>query len=221
MSQFVAKIAVLLCLAAVLLFGAQALAESPRLFSPDSADAQTDHSENTPRPSILISDSGKNITEMNYTLYTPYLSFGFAGVNIGEAVRFRAPRDGWQLRYIVILGWSGFNTSTKTIPPDGNFLLEVRDNSTKLLYKFADTQNYYFASPDRPVVAAIEVPPIKLTGDFYVTFYDRGNMFIGAELGNGTGNSYFVANGQLLPAELKTPDNETVKVNWLIRAIGE
>ncbi|MCX8207676.1 MAG: hypothetical protein N3G75_07565, partial [Methanothrix sp.] len=80
---------------------------------------------------------------------------------------------------------------------------------------------YYFASPYGPVAYMMEIPPITITGDFYITFYDRGNMFIGAELGNGTGNSYFVANGQLLPAELKTPGNETVKVNWLIRAIGE
>jgi len=41
-------------------------------------------------------------------------------------------------------------------------------------------------------------------------------------LNNATGNSYFIVNGQLIPAEFKNAKtNETQKVNWLIRAVGE
>jgi hypothetical protein len=188
-------------------------------FSPDTALGQTG---DKPKEAMLVSDSGRNLSEMRYTLYSPVMDLGLEGRNVGEVVRFTAPRAGWKLKSVLIVGWSGFNNTSKTFPPDGNFMLEIRDSNTDLLYKFVDTQNYYFASPYGPVAYIIDVPPITLTGDFYITFYDRGNMYIGAEMGNGTGNSYFVVKGRLVPAELRMAStNETVKINWLIRAIGE
>jgi hypothetical protein len=48
-------------------------------------------------------------------------------------------------------------------------------------------------------------------------------MRIGVELENGTGNSYQYNSiyGDLIPAEFKIDNNETTKVNWVIRAAGE
>jgi hypothetical protein len=171
---------------------------------------------------ILKQDSGKNFSEMNLTLFSAVNEFGMDGLGIGEAVRFEAPRPGWKLKGMQTVGWSGFNNTTKLFPADRTFLVEVRDENTDLLYKFVDIQNMYFASTTGPVAHRFEIPALSVTGDFYVIFYDRGSMGLGMERDNGTGNSYFLVNGQLLPAEFKTKNtSETLKVNWLIRAVGE
>ncbi len=170
---------------------------------------------------VLISDSGKNLSDMEFTLYSAIADFGGAGLGVGEAVKFTAPTPDWMLKSLLIVGWSGFNHTSGRLPPDRNFLIEVRDDEANLLYKFADTQNFYFGSADGPVAYGMDVPSVPVTKDFYVVFYDRGSMYLGAEQSNGTGNSYLAIDGQLIPAEVKIREtNETVKVNWLIRAIG-
>lgn len=171
---------------------------------------------------ILKQDSGMNLSEMNLTMYSAIDDFGISGLGVGEAVKFTAPKSGWKLKGVQILGWSGFNNTTKTFPADRNFLIEIRDKDLNLLYKYADAQNMYFISTTGPVMSGIEIPSIALTGDFYVLFYDRGALGVAMENGKGTGNSFFFLNGQMEPAEFKlTKNNETTKINWIIRAVGE
>jgi len=160
---------------------------------------------------------------MNLTLYTASEDFGLDGLFIGEAVKFTAPEAGWNLKEVQVLGWNGFNETAQTVPPASNFLLEVRDENLNLLYRLADTQNAYFTFPV-PIIRSIEIPAIPVTGDFYVVFYDRGSMVVGMEQENGSGNSYFFNsyNKMLDPAQFTlTSNNETLKVNWMIRAAGE
>ena len=132
--------------------------------------------------SLLKEDSG-NFSHMNWTLYSAVNQFGLVGLNIGEVVKFKAPKPGWELTGIQIVGWSGFNNTTKRFPADRNFLIEVRDKDANLLYKFADDQNMYFASTTGPVIAGIDIPALPVTDDFYIVFYDRGAMltWYGAE----------------------------------------
>ncbi len=171
---------------------------------------------------VLTQDSGKNFSEMNLTPYSALSDFGAVGLNVGEAVKFTAPKPGWKLMGIQILGWSGFNNTTKMFPADRNFLVEVRDKDFNPLYKFADAQNMYFLSSTGPMFSGIEIPAVPVTGDFYVVLYDRGSMGLYMERGIGSGNSFFFINGEMLPAEFKaTKTNETIKVNWLIRAVGK
>src|SRR5690606_30040304 len=119
-------------------------------------------------------------------------------------------------------GWNGFDGNTSSIPDSDNFLIEVRDADLNLLYRMADTQNAYFTFPV-PILRAIDLPSIPVTDEFYVIFYDRGSMFIGMELENATGNSYFYDNlySELLPVEFTDANNVTTRVNWVIRAVGE
>ena len=173
-------------------------------------------------PTVLKQDSGMNFSEMNYTLFSAINNFGFAGLGIGEMVKFKPPKPGWKLKGVQIVGWSGFNNTTKQFSPDRMFLVEVRDINGDLLYRFNDIQNMYFASTNGPVAHKFDIPALPVNGDFFVIFYDRGSMGIGMELNNATGNSYFVANDQLIPAGFTNKiTNETQKVNWLIRAVGE
>jgi hypothetical protein len=171
---------------------------------------------------VLKQDSGANITKMNMTLYSAGQDWGINAFGVGEAVKFTAPKPDWKLKQIRVLGWNGFNETTMTVPSPGNFLIEVRDENLNLLCRLADTQNAYFTFP-APALRAIDVPALPLTGNFYIIFYDRSTMKLGVELEKGTGNSYFYdsLNSELIPAEFKIDNNESTKVNWVIRAVGE
>jgi hypothetical protein len=170
---------------------------------------------------VLKQDSGTNITNMNLTLYSAGQDWGLDAFSVGEAVKFTAPKADWKLKQIRVLGWNGFNETTLAVPSPSNFLIEVRDEKLNLLYRLADTQNAYFTLP-APGLIAIDIPPLPVTGVFYIIFYDRSTMRIGVELENGSGNSYQFnsMNGELIPADFNI-DNKTIKVNWVIRAVGE
>jgi hypothetical protein len=171
---------------------------------------------------VLKQDSGTNITEMNMTLYSAGQNWGIDAFSVGEAVKFTAPYSGWKLKQIRILGWNGFNETAMTVPSPSNFLVEIRDADLNLIYRLADTQNAYFTLP-APALIAINIPALALTGDFYIIFYDRSIMKIGAELENGTGNSYQYDSmyGDMIPAKFNIDGGETIQVNWVIRAAGE
>ena len=169
---------------------------------------------------VLKQDSGMNFSDMNFTLFSAVSEFGLAGLQIGEVVKFNAIAV--KLNGVQIVGWSGFNNTTKQFPADRMFLIEIRDSNGDLLYRFNDIQNMYYASTTGAVAHKFDIPALPVTGDFFVVFYDRASMRLGMELNNATGNSYFIVNGNLVPAEFKNAKtNETQKVNWLIRAVGE
>jgi hypothetical protein len=174
----------------------------------------------TSKLTTLRGDSGKNYSEINSTLFSSLVEFG--SFNVGEAVKFTAPKAGWKLQKVRVAGWSGYNNTTQTFPADRNIMLEIRDKDLNLLYKFADAQNNYFLSRTGPLFSEIEIPAVSVTGDFYVIFYDRGAALIGMETAEGTGNSFFISGSQIQPAEFPLAEaNETVKINWLIEALGE
>jgi hypothetical protein len=174
---------------------------------------------------VLKEDSG-NLSKMILLPYSTFQDFGAAnGLFVGEAVKFTAPKAGWKISGIEVVGMTTYNNTTKHFAPDRNFLVEVRDKELNLLYKFADMQNLYFASnrEGRFMSRGIMIPSITVTGDFYVVFYDRGSMRIGMEETNETSNSFFFIENQMKPAtfELAGKTNETMKINWLIRVAGE
>jgi len=184
------------------------------------AAAQNGATSANPGMMVLQQDTASNNT--NISLYSAAQDWGIYAFSIGEAVKFTAPKSGWKLKQIQVLGWNGFNETSRTVPASGNFLIEIRDKDLSLLYRLADTQNAYFTNP-MPILRTIDIPAIALTGDFYIIFYDRSTMRIGVELENGTGNSYQYndLNSQLIPADFKIENNATAKVNWVIRAVGE
>jgi len=185
------------------------------------AIAQNGATGANPSMMVLQQDSGTNITNMDLTLYSAGQDWGINAFSIGEAVKFTTPKPGWKLKQIRVLGWNGFNETTLAVPSPSNFLIEVRDEKLNLLYRLADTQNAYFTLI-APALIAIDIPALALSGDFYIIFYDRSTMRIGVELENGTGNSYQYnsMNSELIPAEFKIDNNESTKVNWVIRAVG-
>ncbi|MFA6371772.1 MAG: hypothetical protein WCW68_04030 [Methanothrix sp.] len=186
------------------------------------AVAQSNAASSNPSMTVLTQDSGTNITNMDLTLYSAGQDWGINAFSVGEAVKFTAPKSDWKLKQIRVLGWNGFNNTTLAVPSPSNFLIEVRDENLNLIYRLADTQNAYFTLT-APALIAIDIPALPLTGVFYIIFYDRSTMRIGVELENGTGNSYQYNSmySELIPAEFKIDNNESTKVNWVIRAVGE
>lgn len=167
-----------------------------------------------------LTGSDLNFSETNFTLFSSLEVFG--SLDIGEAVKFTAPSSGFNLQKVRILAWSLFNETTQTYPAERNIMLEIRDKDLKLLYKFTDGQNNYFLSPDGPVFGEIEIPEMKMTGDFYVVFYDRGAAPIGAAEVADSGNSYLFNGARTLPAEFVDQDtNDTIGYNWMIEVVGE
>lgn len=174
----------------------------------------------TSQLTTLRGDSGKNYSDMNTTLFSSLAEFGT--LNIGEAVKFTAPKTGWKLQKVRVAGWSGYNDSTQTFPAERNIMLEIRDIDLNILYKFADAQNNYFLSRTGALFGEIEIPAVTVTGDFYVVFYDRGAALIGTETTDSTGKSYLLIGDQIQPAEFPIAEtNETIKINWMIEAVGK
>lgn len=182
--------------------------------------SQNDDAGNAATMNVLKQDSGLNFSQMNVRLYS--VAMNMDAFSVGEAVKFSAPNPGWKLKQVRVAGWNGFDGNATSIPESDNFLLEVRDADLNLLYRMVDTQNAYFTFLS-PVLRAIDIPSVPVTNDFYVIFYDRGSMVVGMEPENATGNSYFYdsLDSKLLPAEFIDENNETIKFNWVIQAVGE
>ena len=198
-----------------------------------SAVAQQDMSAqsqltNASNATVLKEDSGTNLSEMK-VMYFSAQSFKLDPFNTAVAVKFTAPKPGWKLKSILVLGWNGFNATEKVLPPEGDFLLEIRDSKLDLLYRLSDSQNAYFTF-NGPGLAEIEIPALPLTGDFYIMFYDRGNLVVVGETGNSTATDHsFIFDKfdySLSPADFTTMNATTnmigiTKTNWVIRAVGE
>jgi hypothetical protein len=165
---------------------------------------------------ILIQDSGANISAMNLTL-APSITYGS-----GQAVRFSAPKPDWKLESVLIMATDGWNSSSEHKPDSTPFAVDIRDSNLKLLYHFADSQLPYFTDPSGVRLANIEVPSMAMNGDFFVCFYGYRSIAIAAELENATSASYTYdkLEGKLYPGVVSIGENQTAPVNWIIRIAG-
>jgi hypothetical protein len=166
---------------------------------------------------VLKQDSGTDLSEMNIT-FAVSPTYGSA-----QTVKFTAPEQGWKLKSVLIIATDGWNGSSKELPKSLPFTIEIRDANLSLLYHFADTQLPYFTSNEGIRIADVEIPELPMSGDFFVCFYGYRSIALASELQNATNNSYLFdkLTGQLFPCSLPTRNNQTVPVNWLIRALGQ
>jgi hypothetical protein len=165
----------------------------------------------------LEQDSGTNVTQMNLT-FALSPTYGSA-----QTVKFTAPRNGWTLQSVRILGSDGWNSTDTQLPTPLPFAIEIRNADLRLLYHFSDTQLPYFTISKGIRMASIEVPDIQLSGDFFVCFYGYRSIAIAAELQNTTGNSYYFdkLTGELYEGTFPSANNQTRPLNWLIRVTGQ
>ncbi|MFB3765463.1 MAG: hypothetical protein ACE14P_09475 [Methanotrichaceae archaeon] len=178
---------------------------------------------------VLKSYEG-NLTEkvmanqINYTTLVRYL--GVPGLATAEVTKFTAPKSGYKLTRVNILGYDGYNGSAESIPMQRIIALEVRDSKFNLLYKYADTQVPYtnfLLNLTVPTLLSLELPSVPVSGEFYICFFDRGAVAVGSEVQNKSTNTSFVFNeaeAALGPASLPISQTETVPVNWIMSVVG-
>jgi hypothetical protein len=170
---------------------------------------------------IPENDGGFSVSNSNMSSVQSLAYFGWNPNIVGAAVQFSPPNENWNLRKVQVVGWNIFDPKNETHPEDKFFTLEVRDKDLNLLYKLVDSRLTYFQSGE-PSMATIEIPTISMDDDFYLIFYDRGGVGVGANITEAHETSYFYNSlaEQMLPAQV-TLSNETASINWIIRAIGE
>jgi hypothetical protein len=185
-----------------------------------AADAQSP--ENQFIDSFEGNISGKKIVSVDLLTF-----IGPPAYFIAETVKFKAPKPGWKLNAIQILGWDGYDGTTESIPRERIIGLEIRDKDLNLLYKFADSQLPYSNFARNATMTypfTIRIPSIPVSDDFYVCFYDRGAIAIAGEILNETSQNSFlyVEDGnELIPASLPVSQgNESVPINWIMTVSG-
>jgi hypothetical protein len=166
---------------------------------------------------VLKQDSGTNLSEMNIT-FSVSPTYGSA-----QTVKFTAPKAGWNLEGLMIMATDGWNASRKELPRPLPFAVEIRDAKLSLLYHFSDTQLPYFTSAEGVRIAFVEVPKMPIDGDFFVCFYGYRSVALATELQNATGNSYIYdkLTGKLYDGHLTAKNNQTIPINYIIRALGQ
>jgi hypothetical protein len=152
---------------------------------------------------------------------------GLPAYFIAEAVKFKAPKPGWKLNTVQILGWDGFNGTTESIPRERIIALEVRDKDLNLLYRFTDSQipySNFIRNATETYPFTIRIPPIPVGDEFYVCFYDRGAIAVASEILNETSQNSFIYiedGNTILPANLPLfKANEPVPLNWIMTVSG-
>ncbi|MGA9098932.1 MAG: hypothetical protein WB392_08390 [Methanotrichaceae archaeon] len=162
--------------------------------------------------------------QVNYTTLVRFL--GIPGLAAAEVTKFTAPNPGWKLTRVNILGYDGFNGTANSVPTQRTIALEVRDSKFNLLYRFTDSQIPYtnfLLNLTMPTLMTIELPPVPVSGDFFVCFFDRGAVAVGSEIQNKSTNSSFIfneADATLAPADLPVSAGKTTPVNWIMSVVG-
>ena len=104
-----------------------------------------------------------------------------------------------------------YNNESGYIP----FALELRDENGELLYELTDISVAYF--PTKVGLTVIEIPPIRIDGEFSVTFYSRTSVAVGAYLNNPNSMSFVVERG-LSMSQAGTPEGDLF--DWAISVAG-
>jgi hypothetical protein len=130
----------------------------------------------------------------------------------GHAVVFTAPCDNWTLSMVAIYG--GLTPE----PKSEMFTVEVWDSNLSLLSKTTDRARSFFN--DNLTWAEVDIPDVKVSGSFIVSFYEYAGVFVGTDLSMPYGRSIITARSpnRILPWDVQNHTwNET---NWMIRAAG-
>jgi hypothetical protein len=180
----------------------------------------------SPEDQFLNSYQG-NLSQMKIVSIDLLSVMGLPAYFIAEAVKFKAPKPGWKLNTVQILGWDGFNGSDESIPRERIISLEIRDKDLNLLYRFADSQlpySNFVRNATETYPFTIHLPSVPVSDEFYVCFYDRGAIAVATEILNKTSENSFIyisEGNALLPSNLPIfKDKESVPLNWIMTIGG-
>jgi hypothetical protein len=129
-------------------------------------------------------------------------------MDMGHAVLF-TPNRAFIVVGVVIN--ATYSNESGSVP----FTVELRDNKGGLLYKLTDISVAYF--PTTPGLTVIEIPAIRIDGDFSVIFYPRTSVSVGAYVGASNNMSFVVPRGFSMEPAV-TPEGEPLE--WAISVAG-
>ena len=129
-------------------------------------------------------------------------------IDLGHVVHF-TPAGPFIVEGVVINGT--YDNESGFVP----FAVELWDDKGGLLYKLTDISVAYFST--KPGLTVIEIPAIKIDGDFSVIFYSRTSVSVGAYVGASNNMSFVVARGLGMSPAL-SPDGKSLA--WAIRVAG-
>jgi len=129
-------------------------------------------------------------------------------MDMGHAVLFTPPGQ-FIVEGVVINGT--YSNESGFVP----FAVELWDDKGGLLYKLTDISVAYFST--KPGWTVIEIPAIKIDGDFSVIFYSRTSVSVGAYVDASNNMSFVVPRGFSMEHAV-TP--EGVPLEWAISVAG-
>ena len=150
----------------------------------------------------------KNLPNNYFFLDMPYDEHLSCYMDMGHGVLFSHPRP-FIVEGVVINGT--YDNESGFVP----FTLELWDDKDNLLYKITDISIAYF--PTKPGLTVIEIPAIKIDGDFTVIFYSRTSVSVGAYINTSYNMSFVVPRG-FKREHAVTP--EGVPLEWTISVVG-
>ena len=129
-----------------------------------------------------------------------------------HGVVFTAPTDNWSLAQVAILG--------KLVPESKSemFVIEVWDQNLSLLSKTTDKASAYFGN--NLTWSLIDLPDIKVSGDFLIGFFEFAGVFQGVDASPSSGRSILVARNPNRILNWSVQNHSQNQTNWMIQAIG-
>lgn len=130
----------------------------------------------------------------------------------GHAVVFTAPTDNWSLNRVAVLGMLA------TKPKSELFVVEVWDQNLSLLSKATDKASSFFAG--NLSWSLVDIPEVKVSGDFLITFFEFGGVFLGVDTTSPSGRSLSVARNPNRILNWSVQNHSQNRTNWMIQAVG-
>jgi hypothetical protein len=130
----------------------------------------------------------------------------------GHAVVFTAPTDNWSLNRVAVLGMLALK------PKSELFVVEVWDQNLSLLSRTTDKASSFFAS--NLSWSLIDIPEVKVSGDFLITFFEFGGVFLGVDTAPSSGRSLSVARNPNRILNWSVQNHSQNRTNWMIQAVG-
>jgi len=134
------------------------------------------------------------------------------GEGMGHAVLFGAPRGDWTLSAVLVYG--------KLEPERASeiFVLEIWDEDLNLISKVTDRADSFFG--DEFGWAFVDVPDVSVSGPFFVSIYEFGGIYVGADIGPATSRSFFSARNPNRILGWSLTEHRQNETEWMIRSAG-
>jgi len=130
----------------------------------------------------------------------------------GHAVLFAAPSEEWTITGVEVYG------GLVSEPGSDMFVIEVWDEDLNLISKVTDRTRSFFGDEFSWVL--VDIPKVRVSGDFVVCLYEFGGIYVGVDQGPSPGRSYITARSPNRILDWNLASSQQNRTDWMIRVIG-